>query len=149
MDSCRATFPKNERLSRKLLIEILFQKGLSFIAYPLRVIYYPIAGETSAAALNAPVSVLISIPKKKIKHAVDRNYIKRRIRESYRLRKHDLTPLFTEENQTLLLAFIYLNTEKASFQKIDCAMAKAIQMLKKRGETGEAGEAGEVGETGK
>jgi ribonuclease P protein component len=137
MNNSRATFPKNERLSRKLLIETLFQKGLSFVAYPLRIIYLPVenaetthVGALLAAAPNARISILISIPKKKIKHAVDRNYIKRRIRESYRLRKHDLIRSFSEKDQKLLLAFIYMDTEKSSFEKIDKAMDRTIQTLK-------------------
>ena len=135
MCSSRATFPKNERLSRKYLMELLFQKGLSFIAYPLRVIYYPIEniGESvkpsPIVVPDAPVSVLISIPKKKIKHAVDRNYIKRRIRESYRLRKHELAPLVSEKDKQFLLAFIYLSEEKYSFEKIDKAISKAIKTI--------------------
>jgi len=160
MDNSRATFSKNERLSRKLLMELLFQKGLSFVAYPLRVIYYPIEnlkrkereeftqstqnnklfGDLCVNPLrlcgkktpNAPISVLISVPKKKIKHAADRNHIKRRIRESYRLRKQDIFRFFSEQDKQLLLAFIYLNDEKTSFGIIDKAMSKAMQTLEIR-----------------
>ena len=130
MDSSRATFPKNERLSRQNLTETLFQKGLSFVAYPLRVIYYPI--ENVRADVKPAPTILISIPKKKIKHAVDRNYIKRRIHESYRLRKHELASLFAEKDKQLLLAFIYLNDAKTSFEKIDRAMVKVIHTLEIR-----------------
>ena len=131
MSKRRATFSKNERLSRKYLVEMLFQQGLSFVAYPMRVIYLPIENvDTTSTATTLPfVSILISVPKKKIKHAVDRNYIKRRIRESYRLHKHELVPLISDNNKNLLLAFIYLSEKKSSFEKIDRAMSKAIKTI--------------------
>lgn len=138
MDSSRTTFPKNERLSLKHHLDILFQEGLSFVVYPIRVIYLPLAIDPS----NSFVSLLISVPKRKIKHAVDRNYIKRRIRESYRLRKHDLIRFCLEKEKKLLLAFIYLDDEKSSFKKIDRAMNKVTHTLQEKiGETEETGEA--------
>ena len=130
MDKKRSTLPKNERLSWKRHIDFLFQKGASFVAFPLRVIYLPIDKDDS----ETPVSMLVSVSKKRLKHAVDRNYIKRRVRESYRLRKHDLTHLYSEKNKTLLLAFLYLDNTKVSYEQIDRAMAKAIQTLQEKQE---------------
>jgi ribonuclease P protein component len=130
MQSRKCTFPKNERLCWKRHIDLLFQKGSSFVAFPLRVIYLPIDKDV----LDAEVSMLVSVPKKKIKHAVDRNVIKRRVRESYRIRKHALIDLFAEKDKKLLLAFLFLDKEKASFDKIDRAMSKAMLNLQKKPE---------------
>jgi ribonuclease P protein component len=128
MNINRLTFPKNERLSGKRHIDRLFLQGLSFVVFPLKAIYLPVDKE----AMDAAVSVLISVPKKKIKHAVDRHYIKRRVSESYRLRKRDLLHFFAEKEQKLLLAFIYIHREKVSFAKIDRAMGKVIQIIQKK-----------------
>jgi len=128
MNSNRATFPKNERLSWKRHLDFLFQQGSSFVSFPLRVIYIPVDKDVSDAA----VSMLVSVSKKRLKHAVDRNYIKRRIRESYRLRKHELIHLFSEKDKKLLLAFIYMDKEKSSFAKIDRAMTKVIRTLQEK-----------------
>lgn len=126
MDDNRLTFPKKERLSLKRHTDILFAKGLSFVAYPLRVIYLPVKKEETDVPA---VSVLVSVPKKKIRHAVGRNFIKRRIRESYRLRKQDLIQLFSEKEETLLVAFLYLSKEKSSYEIIDKAMEKVVRTL--------------------
>ena len=125
MNNKRGTFPPNERLSWKRHIDLLFLKGTSFVAFPLKVIYLPVDKDDS----DAHVSMLVSVSKKKLKHAVDRNYIKRRVRESYRLQKHDLIRLYSEKNKKLLLAFLYLDYTKSSFEKIDRAMAKVIHTL--------------------
>ena len=130
MDNRRSTFPKNERLAWKRHIDLLFQKGMSFVVFPLRVIYLLVDKDNS----DASVSMLVSVSKKKLKNAVDRNYIKRRVCESYRLRKHDLTHLYSEKNKTLLLAFLYLDNTKVSYEQIDRAMAKAIQTLQEKQE---------------
>lgn len=124
-DDKKLTFPKDERIFWKRHLDLLFTDGLSFVAYPLRIIYLPIKKETS----NAEVSVVVSVSKKKFKHAVDRNFVKRRIRESYRLRKHELTDFFVQKDTALLVAFLYLSKEKSPFSTIDKAMSKAIRLL--------------------
>jgi ribonuclease P protein component len=125
MDAKRATFPKSERLSRRRHIDRLFAEGKSFVSFPLRVIYLPVKKEPVAAA----VSVFISVPKKKLRHAVDRNFVKRRVRESYRLRKEKAFHSLAGRDETLLLAFLYQDTQKGSFAVIDAAMRKALASL--------------------
>src|SRR6266446_10214859 len=101
MTTPRFTFKKEERLSRKKLIDELFKSGSSFYLAPFRIIFAPPekigtglnlppekvginSGETSCARA-APAQVLISVSTKNFKRAVDRNKIKRLIREAYRM----------------------------------------------------------------
>lgn len=124
-DDKKLTFPKSERISRKRHLDLLFAEGQSFVAYPLRIIYLPIEKVQS----DADISVVISVSKKRFKHAVDRNLIKRRIRESYRQQKHELTDCFAEKESALLIAFLYISKETMSFDTIDKAISKTIRSL--------------------
>ncbi len=120
------TFPKQERLSWKRHIDLLFANGRSFVAFPLRVIYLPVEED----ALPAPASVLISVPKKKFKRAVKRNLIKRRMREAYRIHKHDLFDALANNQQRMLVAFLYLDKEILPFSEIEKAMQKVLDILR-------------------
>lgn len=93
----KLTFKKEERLNKEIWIKELFEKGSSFHLYPFRVIYLPHPNP------QYPVNqVLISVSVRNFKKATDRNTIKRRIREAYRLYKPKLaTP------QKWLFAYIY------------------------------------------
>ena len=90
------------------LIESLFGGGCSFsvAAFPLRAVYMLSERQTG----DSPVQLLISVPKKRFKHAVDRNRVKRQIREAFRQHK-DLLWQVVPEEQRLLLAFIWLSDE--------------------------------------
>ena len=99
-DPSRHTFRKAERLCSKKRIEELFSNGRSLSAYPLRAIY-----EVHDQDL-APVQVLISVSKRHFKYAVDRNRLKRCIREAYRLNKHIL--LQHTDGHKLSLALIWM-----------------------------------------
>lgn len=120
----RYTLSKEERLSWKRYIDLLFAKGQSFVAFPLRVVYLPVEEESLT-----PVSILISVPKKKFKRAVKRNLIKRQIREVYRVRKYTLIDPLVEKNRRMLVAFLYLDKEIHSFAEMEKAMNKALTTL--------------------
>lgn len=121
----RYTFSKQERLSWKRYIDLLFAKGQSFVAFPLRVVYFPVEEDSLA-----PVSLLISVPKKKFKRAVKRNLIKRQVREAYRVHKYDLIDPLIEKKKQMLVAFLYLDKEIHSFASIEKAMVKALNVLR-------------------
>ena len=121
----RYTLSKEEHLSWKRYIDLLFAQGQSFIAFPLRVIYLPMEEQ-----LPAPASIMVSVPKKKFKRAVKRNLIKRQVREAYRTRKYDLIEPLLAKNKSMLIAFLYLDKEIHPFTDIEKAMNKAIAILR-------------------
>ncbi len=103
----RYTFTKEERLSSKKGIQELFKNGFSFYLYPFKVITLPIAEAKQH-------QVLFSVPKRIFKRAVDRNLLKRRMREAYRLHKH----LLKTEPQVLSIAYIYTSKEIMDYTSI-------------------------------
>ena len=119
------TFRKQERIVSTRLIEMLFGKGdsQSLSAYPLRVVYL----QTARQEKCAPIQILISVPKKRFKHAVDRNRVKRRIREAYRHHKQILDGTIAEEKQ-LIIAFIWLSDRHCPSSEIE---KKVIGLLRR------------------
>ena len=92
------TLKKSERLSQKKLIEELFDKGSSFYLYPFKVFFLP-----NERHLN---QMMATVPKSIFKRAVDRNTVKRRIREGYRLNKAKLV-----SDNFFSIAYIYTAKE--------------------------------------
>ena len=90
----RFSFSKEERICSKTLIEQLFTSGKarSMTAFPLRMVYMGTCRQESVPQ----VRLLISVSKRHFKHAVDRNRVKRQLREAYRLNKHLLLDVLRE-----------------------------------------------------
>ena len=123
----KQTFRKEERISLQKEIDLLFKEGVSFIAYPLRIIYVE-----KKPFLGVDVSVLVSVSKKKFKQAVKRNRLKRLIRESYRLNKKSLCEFLNEREVGLLVAFLFVGKELNQYKEIEMAVTKALNILEER-----------------
>ncbi len=118
-------FSKNEKLKSKAAIELLFSKGKSINAFPLRVIYLKKIN-SNGTIINAGVSV----PKKNIKLAVDRNLLKRRIREAYRLNNNELKIQLKKTGLEFNLMFIYTSKQILPYKEIEDKIKVILMRLK-------------------
>jgi len=112
------TYPKNEKLKSKTTIDLLFSEGNSVSKFPLRLVYVENKEE------NAELMKMgVSVSKKYFKKAVDRNYFKRVLRETYRLNKH---LLINNLEKPYAFMFFYQTKERLSYQEIE---EKTIQLF--------------------
>ncbi|MDR2497670.1 MAG: ribonuclease P protein component [Tannerellaceae bacterium] len=118
------TLRKSERLRLQRSIEQLYKQGQSVRSFPFKLIYL-----CTEAAGQPSVSIITAVSKRNLRRANARNYIKRRIRESYRLRKHALAAHIADGNRSLCISFMYLTKEKLPFRTIDAAIAKGLALL--------------------
>ena len=126
LEKRRYTLNKSERLCSKKLIERLFAGGnKSFPSFPLRVVYMTLDTEET----TADASILISVPKKRFKHAVKRNLVKRQVREAYRLSKHMVLDAIQapEQPKKMRLAFIWLDHRIHTTEEVDFRVKKLLQ----------------------
>jgi ribonuclease P protein component len=114
------TFKRGERLKSRTAIEQLFKNGSSFGAYPLRLVYAPMEKKWS----EFPIQFTVSVSKKKFKRAVDRNRVKRLVKEAWRLHKAVLYKALEEEVNQYAFLVIYTAKEIVSFQQIEKSMLK-------------------------
>jgi ribonuclease P protein component len=120
------TFKKEERLCSKKLLEELFHNGSSFLLYPFRISWLK-----SFLSPDTPVQVVIHVSKRKFKRATDRNLLKRRIREAYRLHKGELLYSFLkEQNLQILLSINYIGKEISEYTLIEKKLISVLEKLK-------------------
>lgn len=114
------TYPKTEKLKSKITIGLLFTEGKSVSKYPLRLVY-------KASSLNESekIKMGVSVSKKNFKKAVDRNYFKRVLRETYRLNKH---LLIDNLDQPYSFMFFYQTKDRLTYEEIN---TKTIQLFEK------------------
>ncbi len=121
----RFTLQAVERLQLRKQIETLFQTGEAFSVFPLRVVY--LQGKRSETE-PSPVRMGFSIPKKRVKKAVDRNRLRRLLKEAWRLQKHALYQKIDPEAQ-LHCFFIFTGNDKLTFPEAEKTVKKAIGKL--------------------
>lgn len=114
------TYPKSEKLKSRTTIDLLFSEGKSVSKYPLRLVYAPII-------LNGDqkIKMGVSVSKKYFKHATDRNYFKRVLRETYRLNKH---LLLNQLDSPYAFMFFYQSKDSLSYDEIN---QKTIALFEK------------------
>ena len=114
------TYPKHEKLKSKTTIDLLFSDGSSVSKFPLRLVYVENSEENAEL-----IKMGVSVSKKYFKKAVDRNYYKRVLRETYRLNKH---LLIDSLQKPYAFMFFYQTNERLSYQEIE---EKTIQLFQK------------------
>jgi ribonuclease P protein component len=118
------TFPKEEHLCSKKRIKQLFnRKNPSLGVYPLRLTWV-----AAPARTTAPPQVLITVPKRAFKRAVDRNRLKRLVREAYRLNKHRLTEA-ENGHPVELLGILYTGKEKSELPLVEKKLISGLNRL--------------------
>ena len=116
---------KNDRLCSRKAIGDLFDGGESFFIFPLKVVFSKTKLEN-----DRPLKAAFSVSKRNFKRAVNRNYLKRLMRETYRLNKSVLAELLTQNNVQMDVMFIYAAKELKDYQTVEKSMLKCLDKLK-------------------
>jgi len=114
----------DRRLKSKIIIDKIFTEGKTIFVFPVKMAYMWI----STGQPDASYIYTVTVSKRNFKRAVDRNRIKRQMRESVRLNVDNISP---KQNEILAMLFIYVIKEKQPYQLIDKAISKILMRIKK------------------
>jgi ribonuclease P protein component len=120
------SFSKNERLCNKDKIDLIFSDGVKISDYPIKLKWIELKSQDNC------LQTLISVPKRRIPKASDRNSIKRLIRESFRLNKQHLIDQLTKKNISISLAIIYSHNKVLTYKQIHDKICLTLRRLSQR-----------------
>jgi ribonuclease P protein component len=121
------TFPKSEKLTSRLVMDEIFSTGKELKKFPYLLKYVK-----ETAVETGEVKIVISVPKRKAKLAVDRNRLRRQIREAYRLNKKELLEFCLVNKIKLALFLIYTGKEKEQYQRIEAKLKLTLYELQEK-----------------
>ena len=125
------TLRKDEKLRHRSLVERLFREGNSVFEFPIRMMWRILSADELSANFRdcvppriGKLQMMVTVPKKKRRHAIDRVLMRRRIREAYRLNRLPIKDALAgmPEVGTLGVAFVYVHTENVDYAKIEKKM---------------------------
>ena len=122
----RQTLCSSERVKSKKLAEELFKKGSSFFLYPF-IVRKLVLTQDLIQDRTPLAQFLIAVPKKKLRKAVDRNFVKRRVREAYRLNKHLL--LDELKGEQIAFSLVYVAGKKLDYHFIEEKIKSILTQL--------------------
>ncbi len=124
------SFKKEERLCSRVTIEQLYADGHRLMVFPYSVQWMFVERPASVTHHpDHPCQVLIVAPKRKFKHAVDRNRVKRLTRECFRLRKDLLYNFLDEHGISIVFSMVYVHNEILTFDQLGHKMDKLLTAL--------------------
>ena len=135
MTTSKYSLPQTERINSKKQIDRLFRGGGSkaMTASPLRMVYMADSRQTDSQPSDGhqPMAqMMVSVPKRYFKRAVKRNYVKRQVREAYRLNKHILVNHLTQKaDKTVSLCFIWTSDRLLPTAEVMKRMANLLTRL--------------------
>ena len=118
------TLKRNERLKSEKSISELFENGVSLFIYPVRIVY-----QLRSVPVDSQLKIGFSVSKKSFKRAVDRNLLKRRMREAFRLNKQQLLQACSPEKRGIDVMFLYQGKGIEDYQTICDSMQSLLQKL--------------------
>src|ERR1700756_1563615 len=123
----RFTFKKEERLYGHAALENVYENGKHLYCNNIKILFIEVPQSTYPAC-----RVVFSVPKRNFKKAVDRNVIKRRMREVYRNHKHLLYEHLAEKQKSIHIYLIYTSKQIIAFDELKENVVQALQLLANR-----------------